>query len=172
MDEGDGGIDYLSVDDILTLHEVIVDNGDDTEPGISSRGDIEYTVEHLQEGHFGQGPGTIHEKATQLMRLLVANHPFVDGNKRTALSSTVVFYALNGLDLDYGPEIKDHLKRFATDEASVDETGVTEYLEAHTSELPDEYAATYQLLRDFGSISESNREHEQNDYANGDPTEE
>nr|WP_303648833.1 Fic family protein [Haloarchaeobius litoreus] len=30
------------------------------------------------------------------MRLIAANHPFVDGNKRTALMSTRIFYALNG----------------------------------------------------------------------------
>ncbi len=28
------------------------------------------------------------------------NHPFVDGNKRTALASMIVFLGLNGIDLD------------------------------------------------------------------------
>ena len=28
------------------------------------------------------------------------NHPFVDGNKRTALASMIVFLGLNGMDLD------------------------------------------------------------------------
>jgi death-on-curing protein len=31
---------------------------------------------------------------------LVQNHPFVDGNKRTGLLSTLVFLALNGIVLD------------------------------------------------------------------------
>lgn len=59
------------------------------------------------------------------MRLLVADHPFIDGNKQTALRTVVVFYMLNGHTLDYGDEIRALLHRFATDEAAVDtETAV------------------------------------------------
>lgn len=168
MEESEVEFEYLSVDDILTLHEVIVENSDETEPGISARGDVEYTVEHIREGHFGQEPSTLHEKAFQLLRLIVANHPFVDGNKRTGLVSAVAFYALNGYDLDYGPEMKDVLKRFATDEASVDRSAVIEYLETHTSKLPDEYEETYQVLRDLAMPIGFEQEGKGNDYANGD----
>jgi len=31
---------------------------------------------------------------------IAQNHPFIDGNKRTALASMIVFLGLNGLDLD------------------------------------------------------------------------
>jgi death-on-curing protein len=31
---------------------------------------------------------------------IARNHPFVDGNKRTALASIIVFLGLNGIDLD------------------------------------------------------------------------
>jgi death-on-curing protein len=31
---------------------------------------------------------------------IAKNHPFVDGNKRTALASMIVFLGLNGIDLD------------------------------------------------------------------------
>lgn len=39
---------------------------------------------------------TIHEKAAALLHGLARNHPFVDGNKRTAWAATHVFYLLNG----------------------------------------------------------------------------
>ncbi|MGZ0747989.1 type II toxin-antitoxin system death-on-curing family toxin [Haloparvum sp. AD34] len=170
MDESEAEFDYLSVDDILTLHEVIVENSDETEPGISARGSLEYTAEHIREGYFGQQPSTLHEKAFPLLRLVVANHPFVDGNKRTALVSAVAFYALNGYDLDYGPEMKDVLKRFATNEASVDRSAVIEYLEAHTAELPDEYEETYQVLSDLAVSRGFERENKGNDYESGETT--
>jgi death-on-curing protein len=32
------------------------------------------------------------------------NHPFVDGNKRTAFASIIVFLGLNGIDFDVPPE--------------------------------------------------------------------
>nr|WP_321168409.1 type II toxin-antitoxin system death-on-curing family toxin [Halorubrum sp. JWXQ-INN 858] len=77
----------------------------------------------------------MHEKGYHLLRLLVANHPFVDANKRTALNVTVVFYFLNGYRFEYDDEIRTILKEFGTDEAAVDEENTTEYLRSHTAEL-------------------------------------
>lgn len=145
MDKDEASISYLSAADIRDIHELIVESNADTAAGLSSPGDIEYTVEHIQEGHFGQVPESLHEKAFQLLRLIAANHPFVDGNKRTALMSTRIFYALNGCRFDYDREIKETLKALATDEASVDENDVLEYLQAHTEPLAAEYEATITL---------------------------
>lgn len=38
----------------------------------------------------------IHHKAAALLHSLIRNHPFVDGNKRTAMLAAIVFYGLNG----------------------------------------------------------------------------
>ena len=43
---------------------------------------------------------TVHEKAAALLQSLTRNHALIDGNKRLGWLSTVVFYGLNGLDLD------------------------------------------------------------------------
>ncbi len=80
-------------------------------------------------------PNTIHEKAYHLLRLLVANHPFVDGNKRTALNAVVVFYLLNGYRFDYDDEIRDILKRFGTDERTVSEEQIVNYLQTNTEDI-------------------------------------
>lgn len=118
-------IGYPSEELILDLHEQIVAEGDNTEPGVRSEDAIESALQYVSEGFFGEVPQTRHEKAVHLMRLLVANHPFVDGNKRTALRTVVVFYTLNGYTFEYGDEIRALLHRFATDEAGVDtETAV------------------------------------------------
>jgi death-on-curing protein len=39
---------------------------------------------------------TLHEKAAALLHGLARNHPFLDGNKRTAWAATAVFYMING----------------------------------------------------------------------------
>lgn len=39
---------------------------------------------------------TIFEKAGALVHSLLLNHPFVDGNKRTAIASMLVFFDING----------------------------------------------------------------------------
>ena len=67
--------------------------------------------------------------------MLVANHPFVDGNKRTALNTVSVFYLLNGYRFEYDNEIRSILKRFATDEETVDEEQTPDYLRTHTTEI-------------------------------------
>ncbi|WP_236044989.1 type II toxin-antitoxin system death-on-curing family toxin [Haloarcula nitratireducens] len=70
-----------------------------------------------------------------MLRLLVANHPFVDANKRTALNTTVVFYFLNGYRFEYDNQIREVLKRFGTDEATVNEEETVAYLHSHTEAL-------------------------------------
>lgn len=118
-------IRYPSVALILELHEQVVTEGDATEPGVQSVDAVESAVQYVSEGYFGAAPQTIHEQAVHLMRLLVADHPFVDGNKRTALRTVVVFYMVNGYTFEYGTEIRALLHRFATDAAAVDtETAV------------------------------------------------
>ena len=126
---------YPSVEDILDIHEDIVSEYPDTSSGIRSRGDVEFALEYISEGGFGSVPETIHESAFHLLRLLVANHPFVDGNKRTALNTVVVFYLLNGYRFEYDDEIRELLKQFGTDETTVEEDHVLEYLRTHTIEV-------------------------------------
>ena len=82
---------YPSVELILDLHGQVVTEGDATEPGVRSENAIASALQYISEGFFGEVPETIHGKAVHLMRLLVVEHPFVDGNKRTALR-TVVFF--------------------------------------------------------------------------------
>lgn len=121
---------YPSVVLILDLHEQIVAEGDSTEPGVRSEDAIASALQYISEGFFGEVPETIHDKGVHLMRLLVAEHPFVDGNKRTALRTVVVFYMLNGYTFDYGDEIRALLHRFATDEAAVDTDTAVIYFRA------------------------------------------
>ena len=126
---------YPSVEEIIVIHDDIVSEYPDTPSGTQNRGDVEFALDYIEKGSFGSAPVTIHEKAFHLLRLLVANHPFVDGNKRTALNATVVFYVLNGYRFEYDDEIRSLLKQFGTDEASVDTEETVEYLRTRTEEL-------------------------------------
>ncbi|MFP9059991.1 type II toxin-antitoxin system death-on-curing family toxin [Natrialbaceae archaeon A-chndr2] len=126
---------YPSVSDVLAIHDDIVSEYSDTHAGVQNRGDIEFALNYIESGSFGTVPETIHEKAFHLLRLLVANHSFVDANKRTALNTTVVFYFLNGYRFTYDDEIRTILKQFGTDQTSVDEAETIEYLRTHTEEI-------------------------------------
>jgi len=49
------------------------------------------------------------EKAAYLLYELIAQHPFVDGNKRTALIATITFLELNGYQLEFGEKEAEEL---------------------------------------------------------------
>ena len=129
---------YPTVDDVLTLHERVVKAGDHTPTGVANRGDIGYALTFVEDGHFGSAPETVHEKAAHLLRLLVANHPFVDGNKRTALATVVVFYGLDGYDLDYDDDVRALLKSVARDERAADLDATVAYLRRHAEQTDDQ----------------------------------
>lgn len=125
--------EYPSIDDILAIHEDIIAEDDRSEAGVRSPDAIQSALTYISIGYFGQSPSTIHSKAAHLMRLLVAEHPFVDGNKRTALNPVVVFYDLNAFEFEYEDEsIRAILKRFATDADAVEMSTVITYLREHT----------------------------------------
>ncbi|TVS78249.1 type II toxin-antitoxin system death-on-curing family toxin [Mycobacterium helveticum] len=63
-------------------------------------GMLDSAVMRPQASAFGDDAyPTIHEKAAALLHGLARNHPFVDGNKRTAWAATSVLYHISGDEL-------------------------------------------------------------------------
>lgn len=129
---GIGDFWYPTVDDIVEVHDAIIEEDPNGEPGIEDRERIQYAVDHVQHGTFGEKPETLHEKAFDLMRLIASNHWFVDGNKRTALNTTNLFYNLNGYELEYGEDLRSMLKLLAVREDIIDRDVATGYLADQT----------------------------------------
>ena len=70
-------------------------------PAVRDIGLLDSAAHRPQASAFGQDAySTIHEKAAALLEAVVRNHALVDGNKRLGWAAAVVFYDLNGLDLD------------------------------------------------------------------------
>ena len=53
---------------------------------------------------FAHGKPSLFDLASSYALGIVKNHPFIDGNKRTAFASLIVFLGLNGMELDAPPE--------------------------------------------------------------------
>jgi death-on-curing protein len=124
---------YPTAADVLQLHDDIIREDAAATPGVENEDRVQFALDYVQHGHFGRVPETIHEKAFHLLRLLASNHWFADGNKRTALSSTALFYVVNGYELDYGEDIRAMLKLFSVRESLVDEDVGPEYLAEQTA---------------------------------------
>ena len=73
--------------------------------GLRDEGLLESALSQPKASFFGQllHP-TIAEQAAAYLYHLAKNHPFVDGNKRTALGVTEAFLGMNGYNLDLSDE--------------------------------------------------------------------
>lgn len=82
--------------DVLNFHAQLEGKG----AGIRDLGLIESAVNAPFQTFCGQDLyPTIFDKAAQLAYGLTENHGFVDGNKRAAIHSMMVYLLLNGFDL-------------------------------------------------------------------------
>ena len=86
--------DYIRVEDILAIHADQIERygGGD---GVRDPGLLEAALFRPQTGYYP----TLIDEASALWESLSQNHPFIDGNKRTAFAATYVFLAINGLDI-------------------------------------------------------------------------
>ena len=87
-------IDYIRVEDILAIHADQIERYGGGE-GIRDPGLLEAALFRPQTGYYP----TLIDEAAALWESLSQNHPFVDGNKRTAFAATYVFLAINGLEI-------------------------------------------------------------------------
>ncbi|MDA9256788.1 type II toxin-antitoxin system death-on-curing family toxin [Pseudomonadales bacterium] len=86
--------DYIRVEDILAIHADQIESYGGGE-GIRDPGLLEVALFRPQTGYYP----TLIDEAAALWESLSQNHPFVDGNKRTAFAATYVFLAVNGLEI-------------------------------------------------------------------------
>ncbi len=94
---------FLTLDEVLGIHaDQIRRYGG--RPGLRNLGLLQSALA-MPETTFGGEflHGTVFEMAAAYLFYLARNHPFVDGNKRTALMSALVFLGLNGQRLEAEP---------------------------------------------------------------------
>jgi death-on-curing protein len=84
-----------------------------------------------QQSHaYGDPPPDLADLAASLAFGLAHNHPFIDGNKRTAHVCYRVFLALNGADLVASDEDK-YIRMIALAEGSLSEAEFATWLREH-----------------------------------------
>ena len=81
--------DYLTLADVLAIHEdQLARYGGD--PGVRDLGLLEAALFRPQTGYYAD----LIAEASALWESLAQNHPFVDGNRRTAFAATYTFLAI------------------------------------------------------------------------------
>ncbi len=96
--------EFVDKADVLAIHSRQIEKfGGMT--GIRDEGLLDSALAQPQATFFGEllHP-TIGEQAAAYLYHLAQNHPFLDGNKRTAFATVIAFLGINGYDLNLTQE--------------------------------------------------------------------
>jgi death-on-curing protein len=82
--------DYLTVVEVLAIHDDQIERYGGAS-GVRDGGLLEAAIFRPQTGYYAD----LIEEAAALWESLSQNHPFIDGNKRTAFAAMYTFLAIN-----------------------------------------------------------------------------
>jgi death-on-curing protein len=125
-------VEYLSLEEWLVLHQRLIQRTGGSR-GVRDLSLLESEIAPPQAS-FSNGDlyPDLWSKAAALMHSLIKNHPFVDGNKRTAITATGIFLELNGHTLTASnEEVVDFTVRVAMGETELEEMAA--WLQAHST---------------------------------------
>jgi len=121
----------LTLEQLLELHAVVIAETGGAE-GLRDLGRLESAIAAQTQNVFGEElyPG-LPDKAAALIRGIIADHPFVDGNKRTAMLVGLTFLSLNGVALKFKKgEIEDFAVAIAVQK--LDTAAIARWLRRHS----------------------------------------
>lgn len=109
-------MNILTLEQLLEIHALVV-NETGGSSGIRDLGRLESAIAVQTQNVFGEElyPSLVH-KASALLRGIIADHAFIDGNKRTAMLASLTLLQINGLKFQANiGEIEDFAVQIATD---------------------------------------------------------
>jgi death-on-curing protein len=95
--------DYLTPVEVLAIHLDQIERYGGTH-GVRDPGLLESALFRPQTGYYAD----LVEEAAALWESMSQNHPFLDGNKRTAFAVTYTFLAINGAQLTASSSATQH----------------------------------------------------------------
>ncbi len=122
---------YLELEEILRLHFQIIEDFGGSH-GVRDEGRLQSVVEAPKQEIYGveQYPG-LFDKAAVYLRNIIGDHPFSDGNKRTAVTVAGIFLMRNTCKLNATPkEFEDFAVQVATEHLDI--SIIAAWLEAHS----------------------------------------
>ena len=123
---------YVTVKEILYFHFKIIEDYGGSH-GVRDEGRLASVVATPNQEVFAEELyKTVYEKAAVYVRGVIADHPFVDGNKRTAITIAGIFLNRNGQALTATPkDLEDFAVRVAVEKLDV--PTIAQWLEEHSA---------------------------------------
>lgn len=123
---------FITLEQLLQLH-VLVLAKDGGVSGVRDAGRLEAAVATQEQQVFGSDiyAGAF-QKVAALMRNIIADHAFIDGNKRTAMLAGLTLLELNGyvVNLKKG-ELEDFAVSVATNHLDI--SAIADWLQKHST---------------------------------------
>jgi death-on-curing protein len=110
----------ITLEQLLQLHSLVIKvTGGAT--GIRDLGRLESAIATQTQNVFGEELySDAIEKAAALIRNIISDHPFTDGNKRTAMLTGLTFLSINNVNLSMSKgEIEDFAVKIAVDKLDI-----------------------------------------------------
>jgi death-on-curing protein len=123
-------MNYLSLEQLLEIHALVIETTGGS-AGLRDLGRLEFAIATQTQNVFGEElyPTTI-DKAAAIIRAIVADHPFIDGNKRTAMLTGLTLLKLNGLAFAAKTgEIENFAVKIAVDHIDIPQ--ISSWLHSH-----------------------------------------
>lgn len=110
----------LTLEQLLEIHAIVIDSTGGGS-GLRDLGRLEAAIATQTQNVFGEELyEAVHDKAAALIRAIISDHPFVDGNKRTAMLVGLTFLELNNVVVEVKVgEIEDFAVSIATEHLDV-----------------------------------------------------
>lgn len=144
---------FLDLSEVVTLHESAIDQFGGSH-GIRDEGLLDAALGMPRQAFGGEFAHPIpFGMAAAYAFHICKNHPFVDGNKRTALAAMVVFLHVNGWVLDV-PDLAAADQILACAEGKLDKQGLADWIGTNCRPRPS------LELRDFFSLLSPTDVHE------------
>lgn len=127
-------MNYLSLEQLLALHVLAIEQFGGSD-GLRDLGRLESALASQRQEVFGEELyHGVHEKAAALCRGLIGDHPFADGNKRTAMLVAITFIETNDWEfVAQKGEIEDFAVRVAVEHLDV--PVIAAWLRAHSKHI-------------------------------------
>lgn len=123
---------FLILSEVLTLHQMQLDRFGGSH-GIRELGLLESAMGNVGATFGGEYlHQSVYEMAAAYLYGICRNHPFVDGNKRTAAAAAITFLDLNGIEIE-ASEDKLYDLVIGVAEGRVTKDAVASFLEGHSS---------------------------------------
>ena len=122
---------YLTLDDVLWIHEEQLRQYGGAQ-GVRDQGLILSALLRPQTGYYSD---TV-EEAAALWESLTMNHGFIDGNKRVAFASAIIFLQANGIELQGREEDWIEFIYSNLDAGTFRKDVLEAWLHEHTAPLP------------------------------------